>query len=410
MLTVFDQVVQKNDLIKVRIFTFIGFVSSFIFYFLMQKAFPEGLESIPIRVLIAVTSILGFVSTFIFRKPKIIHWIYSIMGLSYVFGYLYLLHLNQWSVFHRWGYFVVCIVLAGAAVSWTSYLIISITAVLSPVVISYFSPIQIYEMIHFHSANIVVFVVIGVAVKSFFEVRSQFIQLNHEMMSTSQLAALGKMAGGMAHEINNPLAIINGYLHRLKKARVEPQDPELEVLIKIEKAVFRIHGIIDSLMKFSATQNNEDVENIHLKDIIQEIIQMNQGRIDAEQIEVDNLIHIENDIILGKSKDIRLAILQIFNNAMDAVKSVEFDKKIIFDLNVHPQAVLLSIADNGPGLRSDVESSLMRPFTTTKDIGAGKGLGLSIAYGIVTALGGKLNYQRKDNKTYFEFHFPKNQK
>jgi signal transduction histidine kinase len=406
-LTHFDALVQKNELIKVRIFLVLAAVVAIVFYFVMRIAYVGVVENLEVRIATAVVAMIGLVLTYIYpANRKFIDIIFTVTCLCLVSTYMYLLYLNHWSVFYRWAYFTVAIVLAAISISWRGYLILLVASVGGPILINSTSPLEFAEAFHFHSANLAVFLTMGVGLKSFLNLRKEFMDLTHELTSSSQAMALGKIAAGMAHEINNPLTIVNGGLSRLKHGKTDPADPELVIIHRTEKAVFRINAIIDSLIRFTTTQKTEDFESVNLRQVMEEIITLTENRMQTDQISIETEFKTDDAIVMGHLSDVRLAALQIFNNAMDAVKNKSRDKKILIRIESVQKNIHLAIIDNGKGLPAEIENSLMKPFHTVNSGGVGRGLGLSIAYGIVTKMGGKLTYQRLINQTQFEMKFP----
>lgn len=404
--TPIEILINKNIVFKIRAYLVLGFISIFSFYYIMTAANPNGVDDLFVRSLVGLVLIINFFLTFFISDIRFLVSSYNFSSAAFILGYVYLLHINEWSVFYRWAYFVVGVVLTTVAVTWNSYIILTLVTLLAPLIASYYSPLNFLELFHFHTSNLIIYLVVGVGARSFFNLRQQLIDLNYQMTSTSQMTALGKLSGGVAHEINNPLTIVNGYMLRIKKYRDKIGEPDSLLFDKIDMGLKRIQEIVESLKKFSSPdRDNQRVVTIKLKVVIDDILNLNQNRLEQFQIQLEN--KMDDVQIQGIENDVQLAVMHVFNNAVDALQSYSSIKKIIISHRIEDQYQVLSIIDSGPGIPETLEASLMKPFFTTKDIGVGKGLGLSISYGIMKSSGGKLVYFRKEQMTHFEFYFPK---
>lgn len=397
--------INKNILFKIRAYLVLGFISIFSFYYIMMAANPNGTDDIFVRSTVGGIILFNFILTFFITNIRLQVICYNFSSAFFILGYVYLLHINEWSVFYRWAYFVVGVVLTTVAVTWGSYIFLTLLTLLAPLAASLISPLNILELIHFHSSNLIIYIVVGVSVRSFFTLRQQLVDLNYQMTSSSQLTALGKLSGGVAHEINNPLTIVNGYLLRIKKHKDKIGEPDSLLFDKIDLGLKRIQEIVESLKKFSSPdRDNQKVVKISLKIVVDDIVNLNFNRMEQSHIQFENNL---NEIeVMGVENDIQLAIMHVFNNAVDVLQNFLGQKTIEISQRTEDGYNVLIVMDSGPGIPQEIESSLMKPFNTTKDIGMGKGLGLSISYGIMKSTGGKLVYLRKEGKTFFEFYFP----
>lgn len=223
------------------------------------------------------------------------------------------------------------------------------------------------------------------------------------LIHTTKLASLGEMSAGVAHEINNPLAVISGSLSLLQKFRLDEEkfNKKIDVLFK---SVYRIEKIVKGLKKFSRTASENVFRSVPLNEIIEEamIFVEVKSKINITPIE----IQVPRDILITCDPvEIEQVLVNMINNAVDAVKGLEnrWVKLIAFQSE---ERVLLQIQDSGPGISTEIEMKLFDPFFTTKPAGEGTGLGLSIAKGILDQHKATIRLNREFANTCFEISFP----
>jgi two-component system NtrC family sensor kinase len=216
---------------------------------------------------------------------------------------------------------------------------------------------------------------------------------------SGKLASIGRLAAGVAHEINNPLAIINEKAGLMKDlllmAEAIPNREKYLGLIKsISDSVVRCRTITHRLLGF-ARRVNILHEEIDLNDTIKEVIEFLDKEVLYRGIQLET--HLKEDIprIVSDKGQLQQVFLNIINNAIDAVS----DGGLIIistDLKDHDK-VSITIKDNGSGIPKDKLKHIFEPFYTTKEKGKGTGLGLSITYGIIERLGGEIHVESELN-------------
>ncbi|MBA3029766.1 MAG: GHKL domain-containing protein [Desulfobacteraceae bacterium] len=227
-------------------------------------------------------------------------------------------------------------------------------------------------------------------------------ELNSQLMQSDKLAALGKMAAGIAHEINNPLAVIGekaGWMRDLlmdEEFKNSENFREYSVSIdKIEEHVERArkitHNMLGFIRKMEPRLDDVDVNQVLIQttDLLQ-----NQARLSNITIRKDLQPGIP--IVASDQSQLQQVFLNLITNAIDAVEGVH-KKEGFIDIRTWNNAahVFIEIEDDGPGIPKEYERKVFDPFFTTKETGKGTGLGLSISHNIIEKLGGVIHFENK---------------
>lgn len=238
-------------------------------------------------------------------------------------------------------------------------------------------------------------------------------RMEQQMIITERLASLGTLATGVAHEINNPLAIIKeaaGWMMLiLKKEEMAaiPRRADFEkALDKIEKGVERAKRITHQLLGF--VQKNESVMSvIKLRDLINESLQLTGREAANKEIEIVKVFKDDADgSLISDPYQLRQVLLNLITNAIHASSKGD---KITLTLENQEKTVLLTISDTGCGIPQESLEKIFEPFFTTKPPGKGTGLGLFVSSGIIERLGGTLDLESTLGKgTTFTIELPRN--
>lgn len=225
----------------------------------------------------------------------------------------------------------------------------------------------------------------------------------HQAIQASKLTSLGEMAGGVAHEINNPLTIISALATRTKKnlkdssVSIEKSEENLDRIIS---TVDRIAKIIRGLRAFSRDSNGDSFSNKRVSDIVEMALELCQERFKDHGVQIrvewDSTVEIE-----CREVQIVQVLVNLLNNSLDAIGSLK-EKWIKISVQELEKTVLIVVVDSGSGINENIAEKMMMPFFTTKEIGKGTGLGLSISKGIIEAHHGKFYYQL-DNEGHTSF-------
>jgi two-component system NtrC family sensor kinase len=219
--------------------------------------------------------------------------------------------------------------------------------------------------------------------------------LHEQLAQTSRLASLGKFAAGVAHEINNPLAIIGesaGWMKELlemKDKDREGLEGELkQSLADIKSEVYRCKEITQRLLGF-ARKYESKLGPTDVNCVLMEVVQFLYKGASVRNINIHHDFYDDLPMITSDASQLQQVFLNILDNALYAVNT-KGGGNITARTRPEGSGVLVTVTDDGPGIPPEVRDKLFDPFFTTKPVGKGTGLGLSICYGIVSKLGGRL--------------------
>jgi len=234
-------------------------------------------------------------------------------------------------------------------------------------------------------------------------------RLGQQLIVAGRLAEIGEMSAGVAHEINNPLqiirseqALIQTILDELAAngqiADGEDQDDLRSSLDQIRRQVDRCGSITQGLLKF-ARQSEPVVEHIRLWDFIPEVTKLVRQRATVDGIELSIDVADTSCRVEADPAQLQQVLLNLLNNAFDAVVARHGTSggrvHVVADAN--DGIVTVEIRDNGIGIRPEIRDKVFTPFFTTKPVGHGTGLGLSVCFGIVEGMGGSIDIESEEN-------------
>ncbi len=236
------------------------------------------------------------------------------------------------------------------------------------------------------------------------------VEAIHAIGRAEKLAAVGRLAAGIVHEINNPLATIAACAEALEQRIDEgafdasdAADDLTEYLGLIKTEAFRCKSITTGLLDFSRVRTGERVST-DIAEVVRSAATLisHQKRGDRIQINVeadDDLPFIDAD-----GGQIQQAVIALATNAIDAMQT---GGELTFRVFAQTNRLLIEVADNGSGIPPENMSKIFEPFFTTKEVGKGTGLGLAVCYGIVSEHGGRLNVRSNLGKgTVFSIALP----
>jgi C4-dicarboxylate-specific signal transduction histidine kinase len=224
----------------------------------------------------------------------------------------------------------------------------------------------------------------------------------------AKMKALGEMAGGVAHEINNPLAIIQLNAEQLSNS-LQRKNLDAGLLGKnaemIIKTTERIAKIIRGLKFFARDNTHEAFIKVSLKDLFDDTLGLCGERLKSRGVEM-RVIPIKEKIEFeGQPVHLSQVLINLISNAFDAVQSSQ-EKWIALAHKIEGGDLIISVMDSGPGIPEAIRDRIMQPFFTTKEVGKGTGLGLSISQGIMKAHQGDLFLDVSSRHTCFVLRLP----
>lgn len=219
----------------------------------------------------------------------------------------------------------------------------------------------------------------------------------------ARLASLGEMSAGVAHEINNPLAMISSLSRNLIK-HVNDLEEIQDRSDKIQMAVSKIEKIVNGLRRFSRSSPSLDFQSVAIDEVIDDVMMIVENKALKDQVSIKIANTAKSPIFCDKV-EIEQILVNLLGNAIDAVKNLS-DRWVNINGFEDNGFLVIQIVDSGPGISKEIEEKLFQPFFTTKPVGEGTGLGLSISLGLVEHHKGTLILNRSFANTCFEVRLP----
>ncbi len=231
-------------------------------------------------------------------------------------------------------------------------------------------------------------------VDSLEEANKELVRTQKEMVEAEKLAAVGRLSAGLAHEIGNPLGIIQGYVELLQHADISPEDKQ-QFGARALSELDRINRLIRQLLDF-ARSTPQPFEKFSLNSVLAELQEMLGTQYSQSKIEF--LVEIEDDCVIEGDRDgIKQVLLNCLLNAADSIGLCTHNQGGRIQITVTlakdratTRNTLIRIEDSGVGIRDDQQAYLFEPFYSTKDSQKGTGLGLSVSHSIIERHGGKM--------------------
>ncbi len=207
---------------------------------------------------------------------------------------------------------------------------------------------------------------------------------------TEKLASMGTLAAGVAHEINNPLAVILGFTDLLLEKAV-PDSEEYDVLKTIEKQGLTAKRVVENLLSFARYKEPKE-EVVDINQNVETVLSVMGNTLLMNKISANKQLQDNLPAVKGDTGELQQVFFNIINNAIYAMKGggVLTVKTRAFD-----EKVEISITDTGEGIKREFRKRIFDPLFTTKEVGKGTGLGLSVSYGIIKKHSGSITLETK---------------
>ena len=239
-------------------------------------------------------------------------------------------------------------------------------------------------------------------------------EMETKMLQAQKMESIGTLAGGIAHDFNNLLSVILGF-SRLARDDLSESSQSRKYLSTVVEAGERAAELVEQILTFSR-RDKEDIQPFQLQVILKEALKMLRTSIPAH-IQINQDIRTEQYVSMDAGQAHQV-IMNLITNAYQALP--ESGGKIKVELNEYRSAeddsfaelqpgdyLRLSVTDNGAGIPADLMERIFEPYFTTKDVGRGTGLGLSVVHGIVTRAGGAVSVDcPPDQGTRFDVFLP----
>jgi two-component system NtrC family sensor kinase len=219
--------------------------------------------------------------------------------------------------------------------------------------------------------------------------------MNKQVVETGKLASVGELAAGIAHEINNPVAImveeagwIEDILEDEEFQESENLDEFIRALEQIRTQGRRCKEITHKLLHF-ARKTDSRIQEVQINDLIGELVELSAQKAKYSNVTINTVLQKDLPSLHVSETEVQQVFLNLINNALDAMEK----KGGVIDVTTLMEGdhIAVQVADNGPGIPEANLARIFDPFFTTKPVGKGTGLGLSICYGIIKKMGGEID-------------------
>lgn len=224
--------------------------------------------------------------------------------------------------------------------------------------------------------------------------------MNQQVLQAGKMAAVGELAAGIAHEINNPVAImveeagwVEDLLEDEKLSNAENEQEIQRALHEIAIQGKRSKDITHKLLSF-ARKTDSRVQEVDLAELIEEILGVSNQRAKFASVTVHTEIQPDLPLVQASPTEMQQVVLNLVNNALDAMENMQ-GGELTIRAALQEQWIVVEVEDTGPGIAKHDQDRIFEPFFTTKAVGKGTGLGLSICYGIVEKMGGHIRVKSR---------------
>jgi signal transduction histidine kinase len=221
--------------------------------------------------------------------------------------------------------------------------------------------------------------------------REELQSLQQQVIRQERLAAIGVLVSGVAHELNNPLQAILGFAELLQMHKDMPEQARADLTL-IQKESARASAIIRNLSRFGRQMS--EPTPVRLRDVVASVMELRQRKLEELNIAVE-LDERSRSLVMAIFTELQQVVLNFAINAEQAIVHANSTPgRIIFRTGDRDGWAWIEVEDTGPGVAVEHEAKLFQPFYTTKPVGEGTGLGLSVSYDIIRSHNGRIGYRR----------------
>lgn len=414
------------ELRKYRIFSFFIAAVYPVYYYPTKALTPSGAyDSIEIRVAIGIYFALLYIGTY-YKEwvAKNIDALFTVGGCCMTLHLYFITYKNNLSPTFAWAMTGSLVMLATSFFTIRAQLIFIATVILSSsLVVAHVEtefPKSTFLLINCSIALLMgaLFIyriritdALKLEVKRRTEAEQKLKEHQAALLTAAKMTALGEMAGGIAHEINNPLAVIKGHVEILN-GLLSRTDVDAEQKAFFTKRIHTILGAIDRVAKiiqglrvYARNADSDPLVDVNVQQLLTEVIEFCRTR--YSQLSIDFDINGSAKDVLAKLRPLQISqvILNLIHNSFDAVQNLN-EKWVKMDVTALNGFLTIRVTDSGSGITPQVAERMLDPFFTTKEVGKGQGLGLSVSKGIIENHEGTLTYDSFSKNTSFVINLP----
>lgn len=227
------------------------------------------------------------------------------------------------------------------------------------------------------------------------ETMEQLKSSQAQLLQSEKLAAVGQLVSGVAHELNNPLMAINGYVELME---MYVEDPTAREDIQNLKTLSeRATSVVRNLLSFARKQDPKR-EYVSVNEAIKVVIKLRAYELNLDNIEIVQELDPEIPKTMADFQQLQQVFLNLLVNAEQAMRDAHGRGRLVIRSERVGNIIRITFTDDGPGIPRDIINRIFEPFFTTKPVGKGTGLGLSICYGIIREHGGKIYVTSKEGE------------
>lgn len=251
-------------------------------------------------------------------------------------------------------------------------------------------------------------IIVSIITTDLVEAKKKLREQEAKAHYSAKLASLGEMAAGIAHEVNNPLTIIQGSANIIR--RLVDENPidiaNVKSLAgKMIETSERISKTVRSLKALSRNGENDPKEIISIKDVVDQCVTISEQRFRQNGIELRFEVATEDLKVLGREVQLSQVLINLISNSIDAVRTLP-ERWVYISAGRSGKFVEIIVKDSGRGIPLEIQQKMMEPFFTTKDVNQGTGLGLSISKNIIQDHKGELTLVTDEKNTTFRICLP----